>query len=200
MKILNIFKSKKGNSTGNRNVKFSKGELENTEVEFDYGKLYQNSESSIKISSNKNQVELLSKLLDNLNPPFYILYVLVVSRTNKKQRRYQSPLFKSKAEIIEFLENYKVYIETDGRHHIWICTTDNSGLLVYDQHNVIFGYGAIKQFQNTITKIGYKEKKFEFPIPHCHSFHAENDKYEEAIINHFEWELFPLESNDTYDE
>jgi len=200
MKIPNIFKSNKNASTRNSKVKFSIGELENTETEFDYGKIYEISETSIKISANEKQVELLTKLVNNLNPPFYFLYVLVVSRTEKGIGRYQSPLFENRYELINFLVKYQEYFETDGRHHIWIGTTDNSGILVYDQHNVIFGYGAMNKFKKTISKIGYKEKEFEFPAPYCHSFHVENDDYEKSIVNYFDWELFPLQPQDTYDE
>lgn len=136
MKLDRIFKFKKTKS--NRLVKFMAGDLNSTEVEFDYGKIYEQSDSSIKIAASKNQFQLLFELLNDLEPPFYILYVLVVSKIGQEIGRYQSPIFETKSELTQFLNKYRDYLETDGRHHIWIGTIENNGLFVYYQHNVIF--------------------------------------------------------------
>ncbi len=197
---MNKIKSFCKTENSNRKVKFSIGDFGKSDIEFDYGNIFEKTEGSIKISANKNQVELLSKLIENVNSPYYLLYVLVVSRTQKKLGRYQSPLFKNKEELIDFLTEYKDYFETDGRHHIWIGSTDNNGLIVYDQHNVIFAYGPLVQFEKTIKEFGYTEKEFGFPVPHCHSFHEENDKFEESIVKYYDWEIFPLQTQDTYDD
>lgn len=200
MKLFKKLKSVYKKDSISKKVKFSIGNFDESNIEYDYGDVYETSEKSIKISANNHQIKLISKLVEHLNPPYYVLYVLVVSRTGKDLGRYQSPLFENREELISFLLEYKEYFETDGRHHIWVGTVDNSGLIVYDQHNVIFGYGPIKQFESTVRDVDYEEKRFEFPVPHCHSFHEENDSYEESIFNYFEWELFPLQSQDTYEE
>ncbi len=198
MKLSRIFKSNKTES--NRLVKFSAGDLNSPDIEFEYGKIYEQFDSSIKIAASKNQVQLLSDLLNDLEPPFYILYVLVVSRTGQEIGRYQSPTFETINELTEFLNKYRDYIETDARHHIWIGTVENNGLLVYDQHNVIFAYGNIEKYRNRLIKNKYKEQNFVFPTPHGHSFHEENDEYEKSILTEFEWEIFPLQKNDIYED
>ena len=201
MKFLSKIKSQIKPKKENRKVKFSAGDFNKSDIEFDYGNIYQQTDNSIKISANNNQVKLLTKLLESLKPPYYVLYVLVTSRTEKEIGRYQSPLFENKDDLISFLRLYEDYFETDGRHHIWIGTTDNSGLIVYDQHNVVFGYGPLALFEKTIIEeFNYKQKEFEFPAPHCHSFHPENDIYEESLINYFDWDIFPLQAQDTYDD
>lgn len=112
--------------------------------------------------------------------------------------RYQSPLFESKEQLSNFLNEFKLYIETDARHHLWIGTVDNSGLLVYDQHNVIYAYGNIKEYQAILDRNGYRMQSFSFPVPHTHHYHPQNDTYEEKILNSLDWSLFPLEDGDDY--
>ncbi|WP_169665267.1 hypothetical protein [Flammeovirga yaeyamensis] len=197
MKLSRIFNTKK---TTKKLVKFVAGDLNRPEIEFDYGKIFEQSDNSIIIAASKNQIELLTDLLNDLEPPFYILYVLVVSRIGQELGRYQSPIFETKRELTEFLNRYQKYFETDARHHIWIGTVENNGLLVYDQHNVVFAYGNINKFRTRLAKNRYKEQDFSFPVPHGHLYHEENDKYEKSILTEFEWELFPLQSNDIYDE
>jgi len=178
--------------------KFTKSDNENNEFFFEYGKIYQAENKSIKIGASQNAIDLILKLADNLNPPFYILYVLVVSRLGNEHGRYQSPIIETREELQDFLFDFREYFETDGRHHIWIGTTDNSGLLVYDQHNVIFAYGPIEKYLKTLEKDGFKEQSFSFPFPHGHSFHADNDKYEDSILSYYEWSWFQLKDSDEY--
>ncbi|MFT3995291.1 MAG: hypothetical protein QM660_13340 [Dysgonomonas sp.] len=183
-------------------IKLSKTEsLENNDLElpFQYGKIVEDEENRLKIAADADQVNLLLYLANCLNPPYYILYVLVVSRLSNKLGRYQSPLFETKDELTAFLYEFKSYLETDARHHLWIGTIDNSGLLVYDQHNVIYAYGNLDSYKLILNKNGYTEKPFDFPVPHVHNYHQENDIFEEKILNTLDWQIFPLdEERDLY--
>ena len=125
-------------------AKFTSYDSKGHEITHDYGKVYEVDENRLTIAASINQIALILKLSDTLKPPFYILYVLVVSRLDKERGRYQSPLIETKEELTDFLLEYKQFFETDGRHHIWICTLDNSGRLIYDQHNVILRMGRLK--------------------------------------------------------
>lgn len=183
-----------------RLVKFAVGALESPLEAYDYGNVFEQHENVLKISASKDQIQLLLQLIEGLEPPFYVLYVLVVSRTEKELGRYQSPLFESKSELVDFLMAYKNYFETDGRHHLWIGSVKNNDLFVYDQHNVIFSYGNIEQCRNRLIKNNYVEKAFVFPAPHVHCYHEQNDKYEEKLLSAFEWQLFPLQKQDIYDD
>ena len=170
------------------------------ELPHDYGKIYEviKDIGQIKIAASQNQIDLLLELAGPLTPPFYILYVLIVTRLDNKHGRYQSPLLETKDELTSFLREYQEYFETDGRHHIWICTLDNSGRFIYDQHNVIFAYGQLENYISILKKIGYKEREFSFPAPHAHVYNASNDKFEEKILHHWDWDYFPLTDDDEY--
>jgi hypothetical protein len=91
---------------------------------YDYGKCYMLEKypnyTRLKIGASTQAIDLLLKLSDCLNPPFYCLYVLVVGRTTSEAGRYQSPPLQNSESLINFLLDYKELFESDGRHHIWI--------------------------------------------------------------------------------
>lgn len=178
-----------------RNIKFA----EENGNPFFYGKIYETGDNCFKIAADINQVNLLLQLAGSLNPPYFILYVLVTSRLGNELGRYQSTLFETKEQLSEFLLTFKEYLETDGRHHIWVGTIDDSGLLVYDQHNVIFAYGSSDGYLNILKNNDFKEQAFLYPAPHIHNYHSENDKYEELILNDYDWQMFPIQEHDLYE-
>lgn len=180
-------------------AKFTSYDDKGHEVTHDYGKIFEVDESRLTIAASTNQIALILKLVDTLNPPFYILYVLVVSRLDNELGRYQSPLIETKEELTDFMLEYKHFFETDGRHHLWICTLDNSGRFIYDQHNVIFAYGHIKKYIALLNREGFKEQNFSFPVPHAHAYNESNDRFEESILNYWNWSIFPLANGDEYD-
>ena len=184
-------------------MKISQGESlydDSQESSFLYGKVYEKENDRLKIATDENQIGILINLVDCLNPPFYVLYVLIVSRLGNKIGRYQSSLFESKEELFSFLNEYKLYLETDARHHLWIGAIDNSGLLVYDQHNVVYAYGNIDEYKNILNENNYIMKSFDFPTPHSHYYHPENDIYEERILSALDWQYFPLEETDDWSD
>ncbi len=92
-------------------AKFTSYDSNGHEIIHDYGKIYKVDGSRVTIAASKNQIELVLKLVDNLIPPFYILYVLVVSRLDNERGRYQSPLIETKEELKHFLFAYKQYLK-----------------------------------------------------------------------------------------
>jgi hypothetical protein len=190
-------------SSWGEKYKFAIPDAEHNDINFDYGNIYEIEQTTankrLQIGPTGNQIDLILQLADNLNPPYFILYVLVVTRLGNEYGRYESPTIDTKEELTDFLIQYKEYLETDGRHHIWIGTYDNSGLLIYDQHNVIFAYGQLENFISILTLNSFKEQEFTFPAPHIHNFYEDNDVYEERILKHWDWDISPLAENDEYD-
>ena len=183
--------------------KFTRMLADNSFVDNEYGKIYEKEiypgYSRLKIGADENQIDLMLSLCRNLNPPYFILYVLVVSRAEYEQGRYQSGIIESISDVEIFLNEYREFLETDGRHHIWIGTADNSGLIIYDQHNVIFCYGDLDAQALLLHNNGFKEVAFSFPVPHAHRYNEANDKFEAKLLQHWDWEVFPLAADDTYD-
>jgi hypothetical protein len=183
--------------------KFTKMSADNSFVDNQYGKIYEQEICSgynrLKVGADEHQIELMLSLCGNLNPPYFILYVLVVPRGEHEQGRYQSDLIEDISDVKAFLNEYRGFLETDGRHHIWIGTADNSGLIIYDQHNVVFCYGDLDAQILLLQNRGFKEMPFSFPVPHAHHYSEANDEFETKLLQHWDWEVFPLTADDTYD-
>ena len=141
-------------------------------------------------------VDLLTRLTRVLPEPFGILYVLLVSRTGNRPGRYQCPYPCSRNEMESFLLEFSEYFETDGRHHVWVTSLPESSTLVYDQHNVIYGYGPLEKFTEILEERGLLKGTVTFPVPHRHNYNAENDDAEERLFQHWAWSGSPLLPND----
>lgn len=152
--------------------------------------------SRIVAAPSNNQINLILDLLKNFEPPYLILYVLTVSRTENKVGRYQCIKPLSFSEVNDFSKEYSQYFETDGRHHLWLGSASSNKLLVYDNHNVIYIYNDKDDAINTLKEKGFIERSITFPVPHEHKYNEENDKYEVKIINKHEWKWFPLQEQD----
>jgi hypothetical protein len=183
-------------------VKFS--HLINDEhVVHDYGNVYFQQPCGdgyrLVIGPSTTQVNLLTELAGELEGnPWFVLYVLLVPRQgNREPGRYESVPFESLESLSQFLQDFGVFFESDGRHHVWIGSAD--GLLVYDQHNVIFAYGPLDKFEAILRSHSFRESEFWFPSPHGHSYLPENDAEEERLMNAMNWSYSPLQTGDEWD-
>jgi hypothetical protein len=150
------------------------------------------SNSRLVIGASSNQIELITSLMDLLPEPFGILYVLIVSRLGHKDGRYQSLTPTSRNETCAFLNEYKDYFESDARHAIWILSLPVDAMLIYEQHNLIYGYRMPETVLGLLADKGFMKREFSIPDPHCHNYNEEFDSCEDAIFSKYEWKYFPL--------
>ncbi|HKR61799.1 MAG TPA: hypothetical protein VJS64_19085 [Pyrinomonadaceae bacterium] len=148
------------------------------------------------IAPASNQIELMIQLAQVMPEPFGILYVLLVSRTDNEPGRYQSlnPIPRTEMEL--FMRGFKEYFESDGRHHIWLSSVPDSSLLVYDQHNVIFAYGPLKQFEQILRNQGLERGDVRFPDPHAHNYNPECEQEEQRLLGYWDWLKSPIMPGD----
>ncbi|MGD0938064.1 MAG: hypothetical protein ABR905_00025 [Terracidiphilus sp.] len=70
-------------------------------------------------------------------------------------------------------------------------------MLVYDKHNVIYGYGQLSAFEEILDKSGMiKVDGLRFPSPHIHNYKPEFDVSAREILEYWEWTQFPLRDSD----
>jgi hypothetical protein len=153
----------------------------------------------ITISASVDQVGLLETLLTQMPEPFWLLYVLVVSRGEGHEGRYQSSEPVTLRQATEFLNRYKHFMEMDGRHNVWFKSDSGPGLLVLDRHNLIYGYGLVDEWADTLQKMGWREveqSQLTLPDPHAHHYHAIFDDDANDILSFTEWELSGLREQD----
>ncbi len=144
------------------------------------------------IGPESNHIELFMNLVEDMRGPFGLLYILVVPRGDHKPGRYQSSQPMDKAPVLSFLDEFRTYFEQDGRHHIWIFGIGDESQIIYDNHNVIFAYGPLDRFEQTLRHNQFISQPFEYPSPHVHQYHAEFDDDEDLIFVEHDWKWFPL--------
>jgi hypothetical protein len=149
------------------------------------------------IGPNADQVECLIRLFDAMSGPFWLLYVLVVSRCDSELGRYQSPEPKTKEDAKAYLKDFQTFLEKDARHNLWIASASSSDMLIYDRHNVIYAYGSLKEWQHMLSEMGFSEVPLiRFPSPHSHHYHQCMDDDERRMVGHWDWNRTPLMPSD----
>jgi len=151
----------------------------------------------LKVAAATQHVALLTLLLEKMNPPFLLLYVLVVPRTENEAGRYQSVSTYSTDEVVEYLEMHREALEQDARHSIWIKSVDAKDLIIYDRHQIIYLYGPLSAFEQVLLASGlHQTSEIVLPDPHSHHYWKEFDEDERGILSNCEWVLSPLQPAD----
>ncbi|MBN8422234.1 MAG: hypothetical protein J0L73_25190 [Verrucomicrobia bacterium] len=172
-------------------------------VAFSYGDIYFRQPLShgerLTIGPSASHVDLALALAGAwATQQYYILYVLLISHSGALPGRYQSPLIESFEDLQVFFYTFEKFLESDGRHHIWISSPAKEGTLVYDQHDVIFAYGDLSSYEAVLSDRGFQQQEFWFPTSHCHSYPASHVADEKDLLSHFDWQYSPLQEGDEY--
>ena len=182
------------------------GTPEQQQQRFAYGNLFarelRKDTPLLRIAADKNQIDLLKLLLDKMQEPFWLLYVLLVPRADEgASGRYQSENVLTKSEVLDFLERFEVFLESDGRQSLWIKSSKGPDLLVYDRHNLIFAYGPIDEWAQRLQNLGWNEvtdENLRIPDPHMHYYHELFDDDARRLLKDFNWVHSPLRESDGY--
>ena len=145
------------------------------------------------IAPSGGHVGLMLSLASLLSEPLGVLWVLVLSRRSEHEPgRYQSPIL-DRTQLLEFLGTFGSFIENDARHHLWIVSIEAGERLIYDNHNVIYAYGRLDEFEAVLAEAGLtRVEDVRFPDPHAHHYHAEYDAEEVRIMDWWDWARSPL--------
>ena len=148
------------------------------------------------LAPSGNQVDLILDLCSKMQGPFGLLYVLLVSRRNRTSGRYQTREPMSFAQLSEFLNGFRAYLEGDGRHHLWVMSIGDRSQVIYDNHDVLYAYGNLNVFEDIARTKEMKLQDFLFPFPHAHHYNECFDKDEDRIFEECQWIYFPLRPDD----
>jgi hypothetical protein len=110
---------------------------------------------------------VLLKLVECLAPPFLVLYVLHTPRGEGDPGRYQSPELELGA-IQSFITRFASFFAGDARFDLWIHSPSAKGTIVFDRHNLLYGYGPIECFSRGLASLGFSEGRgLSFPTRTC---------------------------------
>jgi hypothetical protein len=166
-----------------------------------YAHLYQRDRTStggdrLRIGPRGNHVALLTQLSKCLPGPLRLLYVLIVPRNGEHDAgRYEAASELSHDEVSEFLDEFSVFLESDGRHHLWIASPE-FGTLVYDRHDLIYAYGPLDWYVEILEANRLQAGNVEISGPHWHAYHQTFDKSESRLLSRMEWIHSPLRESD----
>lgn len=185
-------------------VKFGSLDDSGNGIDYDYGNRYFREpcgdSERLVIGASGSNIQLLDSLAAVYpRQEYYALYVLLLSHAGRSPGRYQSPPMASHEDLQVFIYTFQEFLEGDGRHHLWIGSPGSADLLVYDQHDVIFAYGALDKFERVLVDCEFTAEEFWFPSPHTHSYDPANVREEDAIMSYFEWQFFELQPGDEWD-
>jgi hypothetical protein len=174
--------------------------LDDQEQPYYHPEIYAREETTgpqrLVIAPTQHHVQWLRRLSEGWEEGFFLLYVLLHPRSGRQAGRYQSPAPLPREEVERFLMTFGHFLETDGRHHLWLGSTRSEGTLVYDQHNLIYAYGALEGYERRLREGAFHEAPVTLPSPHTHHLHATHDAQEEALFAWWSWTWYPLQPED----
>lgn len=156
-------------------------------LKFEYENIYEKDGSRLIVAPRINQIDVMLDLVKFLRPPFIVLYVLQVGNEEIVPGRYELDQSFSYEELTRFFRRFRDFFENDGRHHIWVRSDASDATLVYDQHNVIYAYGPLDEFEKVCMRNGLSQGNVEIPFPHVHAFQARFDDELVALLSEWTW-------------
>ena len=138
---------------------------------------------------------VLLKLIECITPPFFALYVLHTPRGEGEPGRYQSPKLEL-PELQAFISQYSSFFAADARFDLWVHSPADGATIVWDRHNLIYGYGPIECFSNALCSLGFSQGTKPTLGPHAHHYRHEFDSEARAILTAFPWQYSSLQPED----
>ncbi|WP_395407019.1 hypothetical protein ACHMW6_10445 [Pseudoduganella sp. UC29_106] len=136
-----------------------------------------------------------AQLIKCLAPPFFVLYVLHTPRGEGTPGRYQSPQL-SGDELQAFLDRFASFFAGDSRFDLRVHSPATKGTIVWDRHNLVYGYGPIECFCEVLQSISFTDGVPIVPTPHAHHYRQQFDGDAKALLSMFPWQIFPLQPQD----
>jgi hypothetical protein len=139
--------------------------------------------------------DVLRNLLQCLEPPYFLLYVLHTPRGEAAPGRYQSPEL-SNDQVLSFLTRYADFLRSDARFDIWVHSPATRGTIVWERHNLIYAYGPLDCFEAQLRRLEFAVGPAAIPGPHQHHYREECDADASAVIAEWDWVHSPLKPAD----
>jgi hypothetical protein len=139
-------------------------------------------------------IDVLRSLLDELDPPFYALYVLHTPRGEGPAGRYQSPLLDA-SELASLISDHASLLAGDARHDFWVHSPGARSTLVLDRHNLLHGYGPLENLERRLRGLGFDDGAPTIPAPHMHHW-PELDTVAASLLRAVAWRRTALQPAD----
>jgi hypothetical protein len=140
----------------------------------------------LRIGGGAHPIGLLVSLARVLRQPLFLLVELRLVLATDVPKRYESEAL-SLPEVAAFFEDFDGFFTHDGRASAWIGSTDGDGLLVLDEHDLIYAYGLLGVFEDVLLARGFAPGFAEIPEPHGHHYPAQWSAEELRLAGTVTW-------------
>jgi len=142
--------------------------------------------------------EVFEALVKCLQPPYCLLYILHMPRTDPEEEgRYQSPELSSE-EFSSFVHDYRDYLSADGRFDLWAYSPAEQATVVWDHNNYLYGYGPIDRFVEVLRTLRYLPGQVDRVTSrtHVHHYRPELDEHAHLVLERYDWIRSALREGD----
>ena len=147
----------------------------------------------LRIGVGFGTIELFRALADPLKEPLFLLVVMRAPRVAEEGGRWESNSV-NHVELGRFLDRFGELFEDDARAQLWVGEIDGVGMLVLDEHDLIYAYGPLHRFEQVLREHGYATGDPHVPDPHEHHYNRQFDELEGELRRRWTWNRFlPLE-------
>ena len=137
-------------------------------------------------------IELFNALAAPLQEPLFLLVVMRSPRVEEPGRWESNAV--NHAELRHFTDTYGELFADDARAQLWVGEIDGVGMLVLDEHDLLYAYGPLHTFEQVLREQGYVPGDLEVPDPHEHHYNRQLDKLERDLRRRWTWNrILPLE-------
>jgi hypothetical protein len=144
-----------------------------------------NGPERLRVGGGDHSTRTLLALAGELPEPLFVLVVMRVPRAGEEGRWESEAMMHT--EVAVFVDEFRDLFEKDARADLWVGTTTNQGLVVLDEHDLIYAYGPLDRFEGVLRSDGYVAGEPRAPDPHEHHYNVEFDDLEMRIREWHAW-------------
>jgi hypothetical protein len=150
----------------------------------------------VTIAPKSNQIDMVLEIVKGFEGPLKVVYMLFRPGSDFVVRgRYMCPDLLEYEDVEVFCKKFANYLESDGRHHLWIFSANDSGIkqfLIYDNHRLLQVFDDIDRIKSLLAKKNFKEEDINVPEPHIHLSLPSNNVYEKELLSYWKWIHLPF--------
>lgn len=152
----------------------------------------------LTVAPSSNAVDLALEIVKGFEEPLKVVYLLFRPGGESVERgRYLCPDFLTHNDVEKFCSDFREFLESDGRHHLWIFSAYDIGkkqFLIFDNHRLLHVYDNVDRVKEMLQAKGFTEEDITVPVPepHAHLSIPDNNKYEQELLNYWNWQRSPF--------
>jgi hypothetical protein len=147
----------------------------------------------LRIGAGVGTIALLRALAAPLREPLFLQVVMRVPQRVEAGRWESIPL--TQPELDRFTQRYGELFEDDARAQLWVGELDGAGMLVLDEHDLIYAYGPLTRFERVLGEQDYAPGDPRVPEPHQHRYSKQFDELEDRLRRLWPWsQILPLDT------